>query len=253
MKQLIAVFLLLIGLCNISTAQDSTTLFHYETMPEYPGGEEQFKKDIENYWQARMKELFPQAHPDNLKSDEIKHKLIVQFVVDEEGAAKEPSILIGLHPKLNEEAIRYVNQLPRFKPGTFKEEPHRFKFVFPIFVHPYYLRLLESEEMVYDVDAVDKMPEYPGGPRQLIYDWQRQLATFKDFGIEHGVPPRVIVSCIINEEGEVTDADVIRSVDPKYDKEALQFVNSMPRWTPGEHKGKKVKARVTLPFNTRLQ
>ena len=98
------------------------------------------------------------------------------------------------------------------------------------------------------------MPEYPGGHPQLIRAWQRRLVTLRrNTGIEDGVPPRVIISCVINEEGQVTDAAVIRSVDSKYDKEALQFVNSMPRWTPGEHKGKKVKVRVTLPFNTRLQ
>ena len=75
MKQFIVTFILLIGLCNMATA------ITYETMPEYPGGERKWKKDRDTYMETRLKELFPEAHPDSLATDEIKRRIIMQFCI----------------------------------------------------------------------------------------------------------------------------------------------------------------------------
>ena len=76
--------------------------------------------------------------------------------------------------------------------------------------------------------------------------WKRKYPKGKPIVIEDGIS-RVIVSFVINENGQVTDPEVLRRVDKDLDKEAIRIIKSMPRWIPGEHKGKKVKVRLTLP------
>ena len=162
----------------------------------------------------------------------------------------------------------YVRQLPRFKPGTIKREPRDVKFTMPFFVHPYYLRLLEREEQqstdttVYKV--VEKMPEYPGGIEQLVRDAQIFALKYrkKHFPDDKNNPywwpdakglKRSIVTFTVHENGQITDAVIVRSSEAHSDRAALLFVKSMSRWIPGEQNGKKVKVKFTLPFTLRLQ
>ena len=268
MEQFIVTFILLIGLCNMATAQEGIFV-NYEKMPEYPGGERKWIKDRDTYMETRLKELFPEAHPDSLATDETKRRIIMQFTIDKKGEVQMPSILRGLHPVLDNEAFRYVRQLPRFKPGTLHGKPQDVKFTLPLFVHSYYLRLLEREEQqstdttVYKV--VEKMPEYPGGMFELMKDCQKFAGKYieKHFPDDKNNPywwpdakgvKRSIVSFTIHENGQITDAIITRSSeDPHSDRAALLFVKSMPRWIPGEQKGKKVKVKFTLPFKLHLQ
>ena len=109
-----------------------------------------------------------------------------------------------------------------------------------------------TDTTVYRV--VEKWPEYPEGINKLMKDirtstdnyWKRKYPKGKPIVIEDGIS-RVIVSFVINENGQVTDPEVLRRVDKDLDKEAIRIIKSMPRWIPGEHKGKKVKVRFTLP------
>ena len=112
-----------------------------------------------------------------------------------------------------------------------------------------------TDTTVYRV--VEKMPEYPEGINKLMKDirtstdnyWKRKYPKGKPIVIEDGVIGRVVVSFVINENGQVTDPEVLRRVDKDLDKEAIRIIKSMSRWIPGEHKGKKVKVRFTLPIS----
>lgn len=105
------------------------------------------------------------------------------------------------------------------------------------------------EESVFD--AVEQMPEFPGGRDQLIKYYESNL-RYPKVAIENGIQGRVIVQFIVNTDGSISDATVIRSVDPACDEEALRVINSMPHWTPGQTNGKNVRVRYTLPVAFRL-
>lgn len=105
------------------------------------------------------------------------------------------------------------------------------------------------EESVFD--AVEQMPEFPGGRDQLNKYYESNL-RYPEVAIENGIQGRVIVQFIVNTDGSISDATVIRSVDPACDEEALRVINSMPHWTPGQTNGKNVRVRYTLPVTFRL-
>lgn len=250
-------------LAQKTEAQEADGVFvHYEKMPEYPGGDKQWKQDSEAYMGTKLKNMFPQANPDSLATDERKRRIVVQCIIDKEGKAQNPVILPGheLHPVLDEVAISYVHQMPRLKPGTVKGEPRNVKYVMPIFVHPYYLRLLERGEQPADTtiyEVVERMPEYPGGAETIMKYlrtctenyWKKVAPEVKREWIRmESIHRRVVVSLIIDESGQVTDPVIKRSVSPELDKEAIHIVKSMPRWIPGEHKGNKVKVKFILPI-----
>ena len=132
-------------------------------------------------------------------------------------------------------------------------------FTFALMALPLFALKATAQETPTDTTVyrvVEKMPEYPGGVEKLVKYirtstdnyWKKRYPKGKPvYPCEHGVSGRVIVSFVINENGQVTDPEVLRRVDKDLDKEAIRIIKSMPRWIPGEHKGKKVKVRLTLP------
>ena len=58
---------------------------------------------------------------------------------------------------------------------------------------------------------------------------------------------------VVNKDGSIVDVQVVRSIDPSLDKEAIRVIQSMPKWTPGKQRGKAVRVKYTLPVNFKLQ
>lgn len=108
----------------------------------------------------------------------------------------------------------------------------------------------QKEEEVFQV--VEKMPEFPGGMQELMKYLQKNI-KYPSISQENGVQGRVIVQFVVNKDGSIVDPVVVKSVDPYLDKEALRVVKTMPKWSPGEQRGKPVRVKYTLPVQFRLQ
>lgn len=108
----------------------------------------------------------------------------------------------------------------------------------------------EKEEEIFQV--VENMPEFPGGLQELM-KWLQKNIKYPSISQENGVQGRVIVQFVVNRDGSIVDPAVIRSVDPYLDKEALRVVKAMPKWKPGEQRGKPVRVKYTLPVMFKLQ
>lgn len=109
---------------------------------------------------------------------------------------------------------------------------------------------VEKEEEIFQV--VEAMPEFPGGTAELM-KWLQKNIKYPSISQENGVQGRVIVQFVVNRDGSIVDPVVLRSVDPYLDKEALRVVKAMPKWKPGEQRGKAVRVKFTLPIQFRLQ
>lgn len=107
----------------------------------------------------------------------------------------------------------------------------------------------ETEKDVFKV--VEQQPEFPGGWQELGKYLQKNLKYPKSCKKE-GIEGRVIVQFVVNKDGSISDASIVKSVDPRLDAEALRIVNAMPNWTPGKQKGEQVRVRFTFPVNFRL-
>ncbi|GAB3324024.1 hypothetical protein GCM10027299_20870 [Larkinella ripae] len=68
------------------------------------------------------------------------------------------------------------------------------------------------------------------------------------------VEGKVFVSFVVSEDGSLCDYEVIRSVHPTVDKEALRVVKaSSGKWKPGAIRGRNVRVKYNLPINFHLQ
>lgn len=113
--------------------------------------------------------------------------------------------------------------------------------------------LEEEEEDVNKVFiAVEKMPMFPGGDPGLLQFVNKSI-KYPVIAQENGIQGRVVCSFVVNRDGSVVDAEVIKGIDPALDKEALRVINSMPKWEPGRQSGKPVRVRYTIPIIFRLQ
>lgn len=105
-------------------------------------------------------------------------------------------------------------------------------------------------EKVYDV--VDEMPQFPGGTSELMKFLSRNIRYPKE-AEDKGEQGRVIVTFVIEKDGNISDTKVMKSVSPQLDAEALRVINAMPAWTPGKRQGELVSVKYTLPVTFRLQ
>lgn len=110
---------------------------------------------------------------------------------------------------------------------------------------------LNSKSTEKTFDVVENMPSYPGGRNAMIAFFSSNM-KYPEAAKKKGIHGRVIVNFVVDKDGSITEAKVVRSVDPLLDKEALRLVYSMPKWNPGTMDGKPVRVRYSVPFIFRL-
>ena len=108
---------------------------------------------------------------------------------------------------------------------------------------------LTPDEPVFEV--VEQMPEFPGGYPSLM-KYIKQNLRYPEEAKKAGTQGRVVVQFLINKNGAISDASVLRSVDRLLDAEAVRLVRSMPKWKPGMQKGKAVTVKYTVPLSFKL-
>ena len=107
-----------------------------------------------------------------------------------------------------------------------------------------------EEQTIFEV--VENMPDFPGGQAALMQYLAKNI-KYPTIAQENGTQGRVIVQFVVNRDGSIVDAKVLRGVDPYLDKEAIRVISSMPKWKPGMQRGKAVRVKYTVPVMFRLQ
>jgi TonB family protein len=222
--------------------QDNAPYTVVEQMPEFPGGIEALR----TYLMSNIK------YPAEAHQKGIQGKVFVSFVVTKTGSITSAKIVRGVDPLLDQEAMRVVQSMPTWIPGKQGGKDVDVQYTIPInFV-------LEGKPEAKGGDdnppytIVEQMPEYPGGIDAL----KAYLAAnikYPAGAMEKGIQGKVFVSFIVSNTGSVTDAKVVRGVDPLLDQEALRVVQSMPTWIPGKQNGETVRVSYTIPVDFKLQ
>lgn len=106
-----------------------------------------------------------------------------------------------------------------------------------------------SDEKIFDV--VEQPPSFPGGQAALM-SYLSKSVKYPEEALKDNVQGRVIVGFIVEKDGSVSNAKIIRSVDSALDKEAIRIVMSMPKWTPGRQNGRNVRTKYNVPVNFKL-
>lgn len=109
-------------LLDLATYEEDTVYQIVEQMPQYTGGEEAMMK----YVSENIK--YPQA----AKDKNIAGRVFVSFVVEKDGSVNEVKVMRGIGGGCDEEAVRVIKGMPKWKPGIQKGKPVRVSYMMPI-------------------------------------------------------------------------------------------------------------------------
>lgn len=246
------------GLCIPIRAQNNAKLPEYnnkifsnpEVSPTFPGGVDSLKAYID----AKLQ------YPVVAEYEGIEGRPIISFVVEKDGSITDVKVHKSAYPSLDKEALRIIKEMPRWNPGYMNGKATRCNYLLPI---DFKVKRSQGEALprisskvndddpedkVYDV--VEQMPSFQGGIQAMMKYISDNLRYPPTCGCAQG---RVIINFVVEKDGAVSNAKVLRSVDPSLDKEALRLVNNMPKWIPGKQDGRLVRVRYNIPIAFRLQ
>ena len=97
---------------------------------------------------------------------------------------------------------------------------------------------------------VEIMPTFNGGDPSV--EFNRYIASkmiYPEEAAQNGIKGRVYVKFVVNNKGELVNAEIFQGVHPDLDGEALRVVKSSPLWEPGIQSGVKVSVTYIFPIN----
>ena len=107
-----------------------------------------------------------------------------------------------------------------------------------------------AASLIYIQSEID--PIFPGGDKAL-FKYIKDSIKYPEGPRDSGIQGRVVLRFIVNKDGTLSEATVVRRVHPALDAEALRVVRSMPPWIPGRQNGQPVQVRYTLPIKFILE
>ena len=96
-------------------------------------------------------------------------------------------------------------------------------------------------------EVVEQMPEFLDGGMAGLMEYFQKNMRYPAEAKEAGKQGRVTVQFVVNKDGSISGARVLRGVDPLLDAEAIRLVNAMPKWKPGMQQGTPVAVKFTVP------
>jgi TonB family protein len=229
-----------------------------EEMPMFPGGDSALLAYIVNNTK----------YPALAKTNNIQGRVIARFCVNKEGGVDRVSILKGVDPQLDAEAIRVVSTLPVFKPGKQGGKAVSVWYMVPI---TFTLNALKTDtgsvpppppppppppaavstDQVLTV--VDEMPQFKGGDAALL-KYIAENTTYPVEAKKKNITGKVIVKLVVEKDCSVSNIEIAQSVNTLLDNEAIKVVSTLPNFEkPGKMAGKAVRVQYMIPITFALK
>ncbi len=109
----------------------------------------------------------------------------------------------------------------------------------------------EQAEQPIQFRIVEQYPEFPGGMTEYM-KWLTRNLRYPDIARSQKIQGKVVVQFIVNQDGTIADAKVVKSVNPHLDREAMRVIRMMPSWKPGIQDNKPCKTMVAVPIVFKL-
>lgn len=228
----------LLQFTSTATAQDDDFFLTVEQMPELHGSIDSLSKEA--------------GYTRDAYEAGVEGRVYVQFIVTKDGTVSDARVLRGLHKGLDKEALETIKQA-RFTPGRQRGQNVRVQMSLPITFKLSDVEMPEPPEESTKGDkgnvfmAVEEMPQLKGGLAQL-----QQKINYPDMAKKAGIEGRVVVKFIVEKDGSVSNAKVLRGIGGGCDEEALRIVKQA-KFKPGRHGGKPVRVQYSLPIPFQLR
>ena len=215
-------------------------------------------------------------YPEAARKRGVEGTVVIKFVIDKTGKVMSPEVVKSIGGGCDKEALRIVETMPNWIPGKQRGKNVNVYFNLPI---RYLLegeskpkqteknsRASVSEDEVFMV--VEEMPRFPGCEdlgsnsdkqkcsSEKLLEFVYSNIKFPNEAKEAGVDGKVVVSFVINKDGEVVQPEIKKSLGYGTDEAVLSMVQKMmemeEKWIPGKQRGKVVNVRFALPVRFKM-
>lgn len=195
-------------------------------------------------------------YPKEARTKGIEGKVIASFVIDPDGYITDVRIVRGADPLLDDEAIRVLESSPKWeRPGMVNGKKVSVKYNFPLnfaLGHNSHIQVRQSDGLQ-DNEIESAIFANGKGENEFVL-WVFKQITYPKIAKEQGIQGKVVASYELSEDGTVTNAKILRGVDPSIDAEAIRVLESSPKWEkPAMKNGKPVKVSYVIPLNFQLR
>ena len=105
----------------------------------------------------------------------------------------------------------------------------------------------DMDDNVLDEQVAEELPQFPGGAIALMKWLTKNLHYPQSAQVRH-IQGKVVVQFIVAENGLVREINVVESLDPSCDREAVRVMRMMPRWKAGTKNDKPCRSMVCIPI-----
>ncbi|WP_426061372.1 energy transducer TonB [Hymenobacter sp. B1770] len=206
-----------------------------------------------------------QRYPASAMQKGIQGTVKVSFIVEKTGTVNEVKVETPVSPELDAEAIRLIKSGPKWTPAKHRNQVVRQRIYVPVsFVmspgsetvklpakdRPITTSAADIAASVNPdrpaVVAPDKPTQPVGGP-QAFFDWVEKNQQYPLLARQRKIQGKVMVEFMVQADGSLTDARVIKKMGSGLDEEALRLIKAAPKWEPATFQGKPLKQKMVLP------
>lgn len=243
---------------KMPAAPSANTVYDSVAQPAVPlGGTERYAQFLASH----------QKYPTTAMQKGIQGTVKVSFVVEKTGTVNEVKVENPLSPELDAEAIRLIKSGPKWTPARhLRNQIVRQRVVVPIsfVLSPGSTVTLSTKGTTGAIAAPaadiaasanpdrpavvpPDRPTQPVGGNQAFFDWIEKNQKYPTLARQRKIGGKVMVEFIVQTDGSLTDARVIRKMGSGLDEEALRLIKAAPKWEPAVYQGKPIKQKMVLP------
>ena len=237
-----------------------------EVEPLWPG----CKPDVKDCSRAKLLEFIAAniQTPAEAKAQGAGGVVLVEFVVEKNGAIGEVRTLHDPGHGLGTEAVRVVSLMKEEKkikwtPAEDKGKRIPFRYVVPVSFNLERPVEVSEEKAIKEVDmpevfeVAEVMPKYSGCVDDQndtidctfrhVLEHIKTNIMYPDSAKAAGAEGPVVVEFVIDATGSITKPVVTKSLGYGCDEEAVRVISLMPAWQPGMQGGKPVAVKMVVP------
>jgi protein TonB len=92
-------------------------------------------------------------------------------------------------------------------------------------------------------------PAVPIGGVEAYAQYLADNQRYPTAALQRGAQGTAPVTFVVEKTGVISNVAVAKLLDPELDQEAIRLIKGGPKWTPAQHRGAKVRQRVTVPVS----
>lgn len=220
------------------------------------------KVDLNATPKEGFKSLFNRLISDIKIPKGVEGKVYIEFIIGEDGKLRNAIVRKGVDANLDQQVLANFVKVAstNWNPGTKNEIPVAQKMILPIAIKNEFDSPDSEEEALqsteYEVEVYKNDIDKPSMPKEGIQALMQKLAekiTYPESAKEEGIEGTVYIQFVVNTQGQVQDAKIVRGVTPECDKVALETFTSLDmEWVPAEKDGKPVNNQMVLPVKFKI-